>query len=56
MKANPIKKKGGARPGTGPKPMKVEERKVTVPFYIKRKHVAEAKRIIQEIVDKLNAQ
>ncbi len=45
---------GGARPGSGPKPIDPEEKKVPVPFYVKRKHVKEAKGKIQPIVDKIN--
>lgn len=46
---------GGARPGSGPKLKDEAEKKVTVPFQIKRKHVEAAKAKIQPIVDKINS-
>lgn len=45
---------GGARPGTGPKPKVPDEKKVTVSFQIKRKHIEVAKAKIQPIVDRIN--
>ncbi len=49
------KNNGGARLGTGPKPKNPDDKKVTVPFQIKRKHVETAKAKIQPIVDKINS-
>ena len=46
---------GGAREGSGRLPIDPEEKKVTVPFQIKRKHIAKAKTIIQKIVDEINS-
>jgi hypothetical protein len=45
---------GGARPGSGPKPLPPSEKKVTVCFQVKSKHKEKAKRKIQPIVDKIN--
>jgi hypothetical protein len=53
MKAT--KQRGGARAGSGPKPIDENEKKVTVIFYIKKKHVEAAKAKLQPIVDKINA-
>lgn len=50
-KRNP---RGGARPNSGPKKKDPQEKKVTVAFYIKRKHVEKAKAEIKPIVDKIN--
>lgn len=55
MKLDKRKYNGGARTGTGPKPIDPKEKKVMVPFYIKKKHVETAKKKIQPIVDKLNS-
>jgi hypothetical protein len=49
------KKHGGARPGSGRHPKPEEEKKVTVAFQIKKKHVEIAKEKIQPIVDKINS-
>ncbi len=49
------KQRGGARAGTGPKPIDENEKKVTVSFYIKKKHVEAAKAKIQPLVDKINS-
>lgn len=46
--------RGGARPNSGPKKKDPQEKKVTVAFYIKRKHVEKAKAEIKPIVDKIN--
>jgi hypothetical protein len=46
--------RGGARPNSGPKKIDPQEKKVTVAFYIKRKHVEKAKKKIKPIVDKIN--
>jgi hypothetical protein len=37
------KNNGGARKGSGPKPINPEEKKVTVIFYIKKKYVEKFK-------------
>ena len=55
MKEDKRKNNGGARPGTGPKKLPPGEKKVTVPFQIKQKHVEKAKVKIQSIVDKINS-
>ncbi len=49
------KNNGGARVGTGPKPIDEIEKKVTVFFYIKKKHVETAKAKLQPLVDKINS-
>lgn len=49
------KTRGGARIGTGPKPIDEMEKKVTVSFYIKKKYVEAAKAKLQPLVDKINA-
>lgn len=46
---------GGARPGSGPKPKDEQEKKVTVSFQIKRKHVEAAKAKLQPLIDKINS-
>lgn len=46
---------GGARTGTGPKPKDEMEKKVTVSFQIKRKHVEAAKAKLQPLIDKINS-
>lgn len=48
------KNNGGAGRGQGRKPVDEMEKKVTVPFQIKRKHVEAAKAKIQPIVDRIN--
>lgn len=45
---------GGPRPGSGRETIDPEEKKVPVPFYVKKKHIATAKEQIQPIVDKIN--
>jgi hypothetical protein len=55
MKEDKRKLNGGARQGTGPKPKDEMEKKVTVSFQIKRKHVEAAKAIIKPLVDGINA-
>lgn len=55
MKEDKRKMNGGARLGTGPKPKDEMEKKVTVSFQIKRKHVEAAKAKIQPVVDKINS-
>lgn len=52
-----IKKKqhGGARTGTGPKLKDPDDKIVQVPFFIKKKHIEEAKKVIQPIVDQINS-
>jgi hypothetical protein len=52
----PNNRHGGARPNSGPKKKDPKEKKVTVAFYIKRKHVEKAKAKIKPIVDKINSQ
>jgi len=54
MKEDKRKNNGGARVGTGPKLKDEMEKKVTVSFQIKRKHIETAKAKIQPIVDKIN--
>lgn len=54
MKEDKRKLNGGARLGTGPKLKDDQEKKVTVAFQIKRKHVASAKSELQPLVDKIN--
>lgn len=49
------KNNGGARPGSGPKPKPEGERKVTLSFQVKQKHVATTRPKIQIIIDKINA-
>ncbi len=49
------KNNGGARSGTGPKLKNENEKKVTVSFYIKKKHVEAAKAKLQPLVDKINS-
>ena len=46
--------RGGARDGAGRKSKPGAEKKVTVIFYIKQKHVETARAKIQPIVDRLN--
>jgi hypothetical protein len=46
--------RGGGNRGQGRKEIDPEEKKVAVPFYVKKKHVATAKEQIQPIVDKIN--
>jgi hypothetical protein len=55
MKQDKRKLNGGARAGSGPKPIDENEKKVTVSFYIKKKHVEAAKEKIQPIVDNINS-
>lgn len=55
MKIDNRKYNGGARPGSGPKPIDPKEKKQPVAFQIKAKHVATARKLIQPIVDKINA-
>lgn len=55
MKEDKKKNRGGARIGTGPKPIDENEKKVTVSFYIKKKHVEAAKAKLQPLVDKINS-
>lgn len=49
------KNRGGARLGSGPKLIDEMEKKVTVSFYIKKKHVEAAKVKLQALVDKINS-
>jgi hypothetical protein len=49
------KKKGGARAGAGKKPINPDDKKVTVPFQVKRKHVSNAKAALQPLIDMINA-
>ena len=53
MKEDKRKLNGGARVGSGPKP--IDENEVTVSFYIKKKHIEAAKAKIQPLVDKINS-
>ena len=55
MKEDKRKLNGGARAGTGPKPKDEQEKKVTVAFQIKRKHVEAAKAKLQRLIDKINS-
>ena len=55
MEIDGRKYNGGARAGTGPKLKDEMEKKVTVSFYIKRKHIEAAGKKIQPIVDKFNS-
>lgn len=55
MKQDLRKNNGGARPNSGRKIKMDEEKKVTVAFQIKRKHIEVAKTKIQPIVDKINS-
>lgn len=48
------KNNGGARPGSGRAPINPDEKKVTVIFYIKKKHIEKAKKQLQPIVDSIN--
>lgn len=45
---------GGARKGSGQKALPVGEKKVTVSFQIKEKHVVEVKEILRKIVNEIN--
>jgi len=54
MKEDKRKLNGGARIGTGPKLKDEQEKKVTVAFQIKRKHVKAAKVKLQPLIDKIN--
>jgi hypothetical protein len=49
-----IKKRGGARSGSGPKRKDPDEKKQTVHFMVKRKYVDIARGIIKPIVDQIN--
>lgn len=49
------KNNGGARAGAGKKAMNPKEKKVTVPFQVKRKHVSNAKAALQPLIDMINA-
>ncbi len=49
------KNNGGKRANTGPKTIDEMEKKVTVSFYIKKKHVEAAKAKLQPLVDKINS-
>lgn len=49
------KNNGGPRTGSGRPPVADNEKKVTVSFYIKSKHLAIARAKIQPIVDKINS-
>lgn len=55
MKTDLRKYNGGDRPGSGRKSLPDDEKKVTVNFYIKKKHIEKARKRIQPIVDKINA-
>lgn len=55
MKEDKRKNNGGARLGTGPKLKDEQEKKVTVNFQIKRKHVEFAKAKLQPLIDKINS-
>jgi hypothetical protein len=55
IKTDGRKLNGGFRIGAGRKEMPEKELKATVIFYIKKKHVAKAKKIIQPIVDEINS-
>jgi len=48
------KKNGGSRIGSGQKKLPDGEKKVTVSFQIKEKHVQIAREAIQKIVDEIN--
>lgn len=54
MKKDLRKNNGGARVGAGAKPKSEAEKRVTVSFQIKKKHVDNAKAKIQPIVNKIN--
>lgn len=45
---------GGKRKKTGRKPIDQSEKKKTLSFYVKNKHIEIARKLIQPIVDKLN--
>jgi hypothetical protein len=45
---------GGKRESTGRKPIPEQEKKKTLSFYVKSKHIETARKLIQPIVDKLN--
>lgn len=45
---------GGSRPGSGRKPKPDDEKKLTISFYVKKKHKQTAIAKIQPIVDRLN--
>ncbi len=49
------KTKGGAREGAGRRFIDPMEKKVTVAFQIKRKHIVAAKDKLQPIIDKINS-
>ena len=51
---NKTENRGGARAGSGAKPIDENEKKITVSFYIKKKHIAEIKPILRKIVDEIN--
>lgn len=55
MKEDKRKNNGGARLGTGPKPKDEMEKKVTIGFQIKRKHIEAAKAKLQPLIDKINS-
>lgn len=57
MKSKTDKRKynGGPRPGSGRDPIDPEEKKVPIPFYIKRKHIEMAKEKLKPIIDKINS-
>jgi hypothetical protein len=54
MKTDKRKYNGGSGRGAGRKEIDPEEKKVVVPFYIKKKHIETAKKKIQPIIDKIN--
>ena len=45
---------GGSRIGAGAKRKNPEEKKVTIPFQIKRKHIEKAKKLLKPLVDEIN--
>jgi len=50
-----LRKNNGGKGNVGRKTMPFEERKQTLIFYIKAKHMDKARDLMQPIVDKLNS-